>query len=82
MSLDFYNHWNYSQSGSRAWERRRPGGEWIGKYFAAKRAGETPALPGQFGFQTSAFSTSAKRRWFCNCQIFLHSAAGSCKVGA
>jgi hypothetical protein len=44
MFLDFYNHRNHSQSGSRAWERRRPGGEWIGKRFAAKHAGAPGAV--------------------------------------
>jgi len=29
-----------------SWERCRPGGEWMGKCFVAKHAGETPALPG------------------------------------
>jgi hypothetical protein len=30
----------------QSWERCRPGGEWMEKYFNAKHAGETPALPG------------------------------------
>jgi len=30
----------------QSWERCRPGGEWMGKGFTAKHAGETPALPG------------------------------------
>ncbi|MGB7749603.1 MAG: hypothetical protein WBN75_20205 [Verrucomicrobiia bacterium] len=31
------------------WERRRPGGGWMGKSFATKPAGGTPALPGRCG---------------------------------